>query len=813
MSEYKKDTLTIDMENRKINSMQVMEEIENFQNKIINQSPKVIVEIGTANGGTLSRWLEIPSAEIIVSIDYPIGVHGGQGYEERMCVISEALENSNLLNKKFYSINGDSKDIKVIEKLEIVLNGKKIDFLFIDGDHTYEGVKSDFENYKKFLKGGSVVGFHDIIDSEYHKIMGCFVSKLWNDLKKNYEYVEFIYTENINDQTIKDPQWLQYVKKNGGFGGIGMIYYKEKKMNGFTWLAKFDDHSSMGILSQKIIENLKDTDVSCKKIIGETQTKNQKILSLLNKEPNNEIGIMFSYPDMIGELDQFKIKVIYTGVDTSGGIPNFAENCNKADFLLTPSLISKQRMIDLGVTKPIFLFPHGIEKNKFPYKKRKKDEVFKFLYVGECSDRKGTFHLVTAFIDLFKNNPNVELHLRSNDGMLFYGGEKLKNLISPHKNIIWNHTNTTQDELSKLYDECHAYVYPSRADTFGMTLLEAMSSGLPIISTMEPGAVELIDGRYDAIHTKGVKVEGHPWMLGEWGEPDLQGLKNSMSFIYGNYDELNWDKIEEHSKFVNENYSWEKITERFELGILPNLKKDIKVLTLLTSYERPNHIPNVIESLIDIRETGIKNDVYIVENSESDKKTEIIDIINSKIDDGFKLYVSEFNMGQRGALLQLLDDINIDDYDFIQFTDQDNIFVEPISTYCNILYEYPEIGFVTGYMSKEHGELGWRETKFGSLCEKRSLRAGHMFMRVSDLKNLYPLHLDAHYGQPYNSSWYAGLDWELTYWNPKSIGKNSNHNFVLCVPGGVLHVGYDSTFYEWPVEENEYQLEELLSMR
>jgi hypothetical protein len=50
-------------------------------------------------------------------------------------------------------------------------------------------------------------------------------------------------------------------------------------------------------------------------------------------------------------------------------------------------------------------------------------------------------------------------------------------------------------------------------------------------------------------------------------------------------------------------------------------------------------------------------------------------------------------MGQRGALLQLLDSVNIDDYDFIQFTDQDNIMNEPISTYTNILFENPDIEF------------------------------------------------------------------------------------------------------------------------
>lgn len=806
-----KNLLTNEMELRKMNSMQIKEEIEKFQLEVDLKKPKIIVEIGTANGGTLSRWLEIESAEIVISIDYPLGVHGGQGYEERMNVITETLENCNYLNKKFFSINGDSKDIKTINKLESILNGKKIDFLFIDGDHTYDGVKSDFENYQKFLNNGSIVGFHDIIESEYHKSMGCFVYELWENLKTKYNFKEFVYTENIDQTTIKNLDWLDYVKKSGGFGGIGMIYYEYNF--DLTWLAKFDDHSSMGILSQKIIENLKTTNVSCKKIIGETETNNQIILNCLKKDINRNLGIMFSYPDMIHELDGFKTKVIYTGVDTTGGIPNFTNNSNKADFLLTPSTISKKRMIDLGVIKPIFVFPHGIEKGKFPFKQRKKEGVFKFLYVGECSERKGTFHLVRSFIDLFENNSLVELHLRSNDAMVFYGGEELKKLIDPHTNIFWNHSNTTHEELSKLYDECHAYVYPSRADTFGMTLLEAMSSGLPIISTDDPGATELIRGRYRKISSRLVDIKYHPWMLGQWSEPSYNDLKDQMKSLYNDYDLLNWSELEGHSKYVNEELNWQKVTSDFEKNILPQLNKKTKVLTLLTSFERPNHIPNVVESLINIREDDVINDIYIVENSQSEVKSQIVDIINSMIDSRFRLYVSKFNMGQRGALLQMLEDVNIDEYDFIQFTDQDNIFVEKLSTYCDILRTYSEIKFVTGYMSKEHGELGWRKTKFGNLCEKRSLRAGHMFMRVSDLKNLYPLHLDSQFGEPHNSSWYAGLDWELTYWNPKSIGKNSSHNFVLCVPSGVLHVGYDSTFYEWPVEENEYRLEELLEMR
>jgi hypothetical protein len=742
---------------------------------------------------------------------------------------------------------GDFKfDFKMTSDEFFNQNENKYDLIFIDGSHIDHQVEKDIYNSLMSLNDNGFIVLHDCypptiyhqredygdnstpagghwngtvwkafvkVRSELKDIFSCVVDCDWGvGIITKTKTPNPITNENVYFSYREFEKNVKYYLNLISPNEFENIFYASNKLQ-LTWLAKFDDHSSMGILSQRIVENLKNVDVTCKSIIGKTETKNEFVLNCLQKESDNELGIMFSYPDMIGELDNFKTKVIYTGVDTTGGIPNFTQNCNKADFLLTPSLISKQRMIDLGVKKPIFVFPHGIEKNKFPFKQRKKSNKFKFLYIGECSDRKGTFHLVDAFINLFGDNENVELILRSNDAMLFYGGEELKRIIEPYKNIVWDHTNTTHDELCKLYEDCHAYVYPSRADTFGMTLLEAMSSGLPIISTMEPGVVELIDKRYDVIHTTLVKVEGHPWMLGDWGEPNQNGLRSSMLWMYENYDYLNWHELEKHSKYVNEELNWEKLTQKFQTEILPKLKKEVKILTLLTSYERPNHIPNVIESFKQIREDGINNHIYIVENSESNKKSEIIDIINSKIDENFTLYISEFNMGQRGALLQVLDMVNIDDYGFIQFSDQDNIFIEPLSTYCDILHQNQDIGFVTGYMSKEHNELGWRQTRFGNLCEKRSLRAGHMFMRVSDLKKLFPLHLDAHYGQPYNSSWNAGLDWELSYWNPNSIGKNSNHNFVLCVPGGVLHVGYDSTIYDWPVEENEYRLEELLSMR
>jgi predicted O-methyltransferase YrrM len=41
------------------------------------------------------------------------------------------------------------------------VNSEPIDFLFIDGDHTFDGLKRDWEAWSTLIKRGGVVGLHD----------------------------------------------------------------------------------------------------------------------------------------------------------------------------------------------------------------------------------------------------------------------------------------------------------------------------------------------------------------------------------------------------------------------------------------------------------------------------------------------------------------------------------------------------------------------------------------------------------------------------------------------------------------------------
>lgn len=451
-------------------------------------------------------------------------------------------------------------DINLAPLLETYLNLHKSNIrIILPGYKGIPSVVSNFAEYKYIGKDN---------------VLLCETNEDWyTNIKKLIQDKEFRNTlsKNIKEKVTKDYTFDSW--KNNKIAILNeLITGTSNTKKGLTWLAKFDDHSSMGILSQHLLENIKTTNISCKPIIGKTETKNQNILNWLSTTNYNDLGIMFAYPDSYNELNSFKTKVIYTGVDTTGGIPNFAENSNKADYLLTPSFKSKERMERLGVTKPIFVLPHGIDPQVFKYKPRVKSDKFKFLYVGECSDRKGIFHLLSAFVELFGDNTDVELHIKSNSAMVFYNGQDINYYTEKYKNIFWHISNEGHEKIIQLYNECHVYVYPSRADTFGMTLLEAMACGLPVISTSEPGATELIKGRYFDVKTTLTPVLNHPWMRGEWGEPNETQLKYYMSSLYNDYDNIcDILQLKDKSDFVINNYSWEKIGKKFETEILPKL--------------------------------------------------------------------------------------------------------------------------------------------------------------------------------------------------------------------------------------------------
>ncbi|MBP7055768.1 MAG: class I SAM-dependent methyltransferase [Candidatus Omnitrophica bacterium] len=170
-----------------IRPLQDEREIAELARLVDARKPKVVLEIGTAAGGTLFILTRAASADaLLISIDLPKGLFGG-GYPRWR----EPLYRSFALgSQKLYLIRDDSHRTDTLKKVEDILNDRKVDLLFIDGDHTYEGVKKDFDSYISLVNRPGMVAFHDIV--VHPPETGCDVHSFWEEVKAGRSYREII---------------------------------------------------------------------------------------------------------------------------------------------------------------------------------------------------------------------------------------------------------------------------------------------------------------------------------------------------------------------------------------------------------------------------------------------------------------------------------------------------------------------------------------------------------------------------------------------------------------------------------------------
>lgn len=159
---------------------QVPEEYSRVILKILEKKPKSYLEIGIGNGGSWMTFSYINRKTLNIShsvdnLSYYQAI--GQKIEE-----IEFIENflsKDIENTCFFNMNSSD----YLNKCET-----KYDVIFIDGDHSYEGVKSDYINSLSLMNENGIMIFHDIAS-----IGAPGVVQFWNEIKNTHKSEEFIH--------------------------------------------------------------------------------------------------------------------------------------------------------------------------------------------------------------------------------------------------------------------------------------------------------------------------------------------------------------------------------------------------------------------------------------------------------------------------------------------------------------------------------------------------------------------------------------------------------------------------------------------
>jgi predicted O-methyltransferase YrrM len=127
----------------------------------------------------------------VMSVDLPRGAFGG-GYPLWKVPLYKSFAQA---TQRLDLIRADSHSSDTFADVETRLDGELLDFLFIDGDHTYDGVKQDFERYKALVRRGGLIAFHDIAPAHAGSAViddPGEVPRFWAELREQREAREFI---------------------------------------------------------------------------------------------------------------------------------------------------------------------------------------------------------------------------------------------------------------------------------------------------------------------------------------------------------------------------------------------------------------------------------------------------------------------------------------------------------------------------------------------------------------------------------------------------------------------------------------------
>ena len=247
-------------------------------------------------------------------------------------------------------------------------------------------------------------------------------------------------------------------------------------------------------------------------------------------------------------------------------------SAESADVVWVPSEWGRDVLIANGIDAlKIDVVREGVDHTLFhPHGRVPETRPFRFLMVGKYEIRKSYPEIFSAFATEFGNDPAVELVMKSD---YFKDGDiKAQQMIADLKShafenwrLNWGYADIRN--IAWMYRTADVFLSAPRGEAWGLPIIEAAASGLPVISTMYSGHAEflkpiqtsVISVDYDLGAVDCPEYMGYyPFPDGDWGEwaiPTVDSLRSAMRTAYNDYKKLSQQALT-NSGLIRREFSW-----------------------------------------------------------------------------------------------------------------------------------------------------------------------------------------------------------------------------------------------------------------